>query len=136
MANVEEKLIPRELVSGVGFIDYNSPVSQARQELKDAPAIIVTKDGEYFGVIDSRVLHGTKSGRVSGSEKIGKLAIRAPSVSDTSSVEDLAYYFYKLRIKNLPYVDNGKITGVVERSTLLKMLLSLHILDQVRVSDD
>ncbi len=50
-------------------------------------------------------------------------------------MEDLAYYFFKLRTKSLPYSQEGKITGVVERGTLLKMLLSLHALDEVKVSE-
>lgn len=135
MSDIESKLLTKELISGVGFVDYNSSVSQARQELGGMPALIVTKDGEYCGLIDSRVLTGIKSIRTAGSEKVGKIAVRAPMVSNSSSVEDLAYYFYRLRIKNLPYVQGGKITGVVERSTLLKMLLSLHALDQVSVSE-
>lgn len=135
MADIEERRIPRELVSDVGFIDYNSSLSSARLELKSAPAIVVTKNGEYYGLVDSRSLNGARSRKIPGPEKVGKLAVKAPRVSDTSSVEDLAYYFYKLRVKNLPYTQGGKITGVVERGTLMKMLLSLHALDATKVSD-
>ncbi len=135
MTNIEEKKLPKELVSDVEFVDYNSSLSDARRALKNAPALIVTKDGDYFGIVDSRVLTGKKSLKLSGSEKIGKLAVKAPRVSDITSVEDLAYYFFKLRTKSLPYTQSGKITGVVERGTLLKMLLSLHALDEVLVSE-
>lgn len=135
MVDIEERRIPKELVSDAGFVDYDSPLSDARKALKKAAALIVTKDGEYYGLVDSRVLTGSKSLKAPGSEKVGKLAVRAPKVSDTSSVEDLAYYFFKLRIKSLPYTEGEKITGVVERGTVLKMLLSMHALDQVKVSE-
>lgn len=135
MVNIEERKLPKELVSEVEFVDYNSTLSEARKALKSAPALVVTKDGDYFGIVDSRVLTGKKSLKIPGSEKIGKLAVKAPKVSDITSVEDLAYYFFKLRTKSLPYVQAGKITGVVERGTILKMLLSLHALDEVRVSE-
>ncbi len=135
MVDIEERQIPKELVSEVEFVDYNSSLSKAVEARKGAPAVIVTKDGEYYGLVDSRILNRMNSGRAPASEKIGKLAIRAPQVSDSSSVEDLAYYFYKLRVKNLPYTQGGKITGVIERGTLLKMLLSLHALDEAKVSD-
>ncbi|MDE1865705.1 MAG: CBS domain-containing protein [Candidatus Micrarchaeota archaeon] len=135
MADIEERRIPAELVSKVGFIDFNTSISRAKEELKSTPAMVVTKNGEYYGLIDSRAIHSARTLRVPSSEKIGKLAVRAPRVSDTSSVEDLAYYFYKLRLKNLPYVQGDRITGVVERRTLLKMLLSLRALDEVRISE-
>ncbi len=135
MANIEGKMLPRELVSSVEFVDYDSSLSDARKALRNSPALIVTKDGDYFGLVDSRVLTGMKSLKLSGAQKVGKLAVKAPRVSDISSVEDLAYYFFKLRVKSLPYTEGGKITGVVERGTLLKMLLSLHALDEVRVSE-
>jgi CBS domain-containing protein/ribosome-associated translation inhibitor RaiA len=134
MVDIEERRLPRELVSGVGFVDYNSSLSEARQELKNSPALVVTKDGEYYGLVDSRSLHGSGVAKMSGTERIGKLAVKAPRVSDSSSVEDIAYYFYKLRVKNLPYMQGDKITGVVERKTLVKMLLSLHALDEAKVS--
>jgi predicted transcriptional regulator len=135
MVNIEERKLPKELVSKVEFVDYNSSLSEARKALKSAPALVVTKDGDYFGLVDSRVLTGKKSLKIPLTEKIGKLAVKAPKVSDSSSVEDLAYYFFKLRTKSLPYMQSGKITGVVERGTLLKMLLSLHALEAVKVSE-
>jgi CBS domain-containing protein len=136
MVNIEEKRIPKELVSEAAFVDYNSSLSDARKALKNAPALIVTKDGDYFGLVDSRVLTSKSSLKLPGAEKIGKLAIKAPKVSDSSSIEDLAYYFFKLRTKSLPYASqSGKVTGVVERGMLLKMLLSFHALDDFKVSE-
>ena len=99
------------------------PPFEARESSRTAPALIVTKDGEYYGIVDSRVLTSMKSLKFAATEKIGKLAVKAPRVSDTTSVEDLAYYFYKLRVKNLPYMEDEKITGIVERKTVLKMML-------------
>ena len=58
MADIEGKTLPKELVSGVEFVDYDSSLSDARRALKSAPALIVTKDGEYSGVVDFQDPYG------------------------------------------------------------------------------
>ena len=131
----ENREFPAELASPTSFLDYKDPVSKARSGLKHNAALVINKDGEYYGIVDSRRLSGSASMRVSEKEKVGKFAVKVPRVSDETSVEDLAYYFHKLKVRALPYHSKGKIVGMVKRSTLLKMLLSLKSLDGLHVKD-
>lgn len=131
-SNVE---FPKELVSKTEFVDYKTSISKAREYLKSNHVIVVNKDGEYYGIVDSKALASAGSLKLSESEKVGKIAIKAPRVSDSTSIEDMAYYFYKNRVKNLPYSYGGKVTGVVQRNTLLKILLSLDTLSGISVMD-
>jgi signal-transduction protein with cAMP-binding, CBS, and nucleotidyltransferase domain len=133
MAKFDEQTVSREFASAVSFIDYATPISKARRQLRGEPAIIVNRNGEYYGILDTKSLAEWGSLKLQGSEKAGKLAVKAPRVSSSTSIGDMAYYFYKLRIKSLPYYHGGKIIGVIERSTLLKMLLSLRALDGMSV---
>lgn len=135
MVKFEDERLPKELVSEAVFIDYNMPISKARQQLNDVPAAIVRRNNEYYGVLDSKALSGGRSLKLQEREKVGKLAIKAPQVSSSTSLADTIYYFYKLRVKNLPYYSSGKIIGVISRSTVLKMLLSFKALDDIAVSE-
>ncbi len=124
-----------ELVSRTEFLDYKTPITKVIPMLNKYDAVIVMKDGEYFGMIDSHSISRTGLGLVLKDTSAYKYAEKTPKISDTTSIDDLIYYFYKTRRKALPYLREGKIKGVLSRSTLLKMLLSLHVLKGVKAED-
>lgn len=127
--------IPKELISSTFMLDYKTPMSKAGPYLKKYPALIINKNREYYGVMDSRtiyrVMHGLRS---SPDEKVERFSIKAPRITDSTSIYDLVSYFYKSGVKALPYTSGSKIVGVLERKTLLKVLLSLNILSDTKVN--
>ena len=128
--------IPKDLISGAASVDFKVPISKAGAYLKKYPAVIVKKDGKYYGVVDRRAIHrAMHKMNVSNSEKVGKITIKAPRITNSTSIYDMAYYFYKSGIKSLPFTSGNKIVGVLERMTLLKMLLSLNVLEGMRTSE-
>ncbi|MGC8478914.1 MAG: CBS domain-containing protein [Candidatus Micrarchaeia archaeon] len=122
-----------ELVSRTEFLDYKTPITKAVPLIDKYGAVVVMKEGEYLGIIDSRSI--SRSGLTLKGASASKFAEKTPKISDTTSIDDLIYYFYKTRRKALPYFSGGKIKGILSRSTLLKMLLSLHALKGIKAED-
>ncbi|MCL4373880.1 MAG: CBS domain-containing protein [Candidatus Marsarchaeota archaeon] len=134
MANIEK--IPDELITKAASFDYNTPITEVIPSLGKYEAVIIKKDKSYYGIIDTRALYRGKPGlRVSKGEKAGKFAVRVPKISDSTSIDDVIYYFYRGRVKALPYIKGNSIKGVLGRKTMLKMLLSLGILKDMHVEE-
>jgi predicted transcriptional regulator len=111
-------------------------MSEISSYLKKYPALIVTKDGDYSGVVDSRTIYRTKQGlKLSKDEKVERFSVKVPRITNSTSIYDLTNYFYKSGVKALPYSTGNRIVGVLERKTFLKVLLSLNILGDIRVSE-
>ncbi|MGC8495968.1 MAG: CBS domain-containing protein [Candidatus Micrarchaeia archaeon] len=128
--------IPDELVSKVGIYDYGTPIASIMKELAENDAVIIKKDKDYYGIIDSRAIYRSKLGlKVSSKEKAGKFVVHAPKISDSTSIDDVVLYFFKGGVKALPYVKGNKIIGVLKRATLLRMLLSIGILNQMSTEE-
>lgn len=134
MAEIQR--IPTELVSNTLYFDYKTPITRVIPALKKYPAVIINKGGDYLGIVDSRAIYRTTQGFKLGKEQsVEKFTVRVPKITDSTSVDDLIYYFYRARVKALPYVEGGRIRGIFERKTLLKMLLSLKILEDIKVNE-
>ena len=128
--------IPDDLISKTLTFDYKTRITKVISELKNYPAVVVSKDGSYYGMIDSRAIYRTKQNMTLGKEEnLGKFVMRVPRITNSTSVDDLVYYFYKSRTKALPYYNGKRISGVLERKTLLKMLLSLGALKEIKVRE-
>ncbi len=127
--------IPKELISDTLNLDYRTPMSKVSPYLKKYPAIIITKDKDYYGVVDSRTIYRAKQGlNLPSSEKVERFSVRAPKITNSTSIYDLVNYFYKSSVKALPYSSGNRIVGVLERTTFLKVLLSLNILEDMKVN--
>ena len=128
--------IPKELISNTLVLDYKTPMSKATPFLKKYPAIVINKDKTYFGVVDSRTIYrAEKSLKLSTNEKIEKFSVKAPKITDTTTIYDLIYYFYRSGVKALPYSNGSKIIGVLERRTFLKVLLSFNTFENMKVNE-
>lgn len=127
---------PKELLSKVSFADYKTSVADAKGMLKGSSALIIRKDGQYFGVVDSRAVYRhIPSMKISPSEKVHKIAVHAPKITSATTITDAAYYFCKSGLNALPYEEEGQIIGSLERPVLIKMMLSTRMLDQMKVGD-
>ncbi len=128
--------IPKELISNTLNLDYRTPVSKAASYLKKYSAIVISKDKEYCGILDTRTIYRTAHGMtLNENEKVERFAIKAPKITNSTSIYDIIAYFYKSGVKALPYMSGNKIVGVLERKTLLKVILSLNVLEDMKVSE-
>ena len=120
------------------FYDYKTPLTETMDDVKKLGAVIVTKDNEYYGVVDDRSIfrtRGLKSLNLYKNFSIGKFATKVPVLDSNTSLSGLINYFHESSAKALPYKEGVKITGIVKREMLLKTMLSLHLLSKVRAGD-
>lgn len=137
-ANIEKEQdeIPKELVTKTEIVDVKMPMSKAMQLLSVYPALIVTGNRQYRGILDARSIykaHGLIT--LNPNQSIEKYIDKLPTVQNNTKVDELVKEFYNSKTKALPFVSNGKFVGVLSRDTLLKMILSLKFLDGVAVKD-
>jgi CBS domain-containing protein len=137
MANLFESL-PSEFVSKTEFFDYKTPVTQTLDKVKKLGAVVILKNGEYYGVVDDRSIFRTRTLKplnFSKSFSIGKFARKLPVLDSSTSLNRLIGYFHEFSAKAFPYQEGKRITGVVKREVALSTILSLHIISKVKVSD-
>ena len=80
------------------------------------------------GVLDSRTISRSGRPNVSKKEAAGKYALKVPTIGRETSISKAIHDFYSTGVKALPYYDSGKITGVVHRDSMLRAILSMHML--------
>lgn len=126
--------VPDEFVSKTDFYDYKEPITEALAKIKKYGAVVVTKNKEYYGIVDNRsvVRKGTKIGKGSN---IGNFAAKAPLIDSNTTIEKAIHQFYTSSATALPYYERNKISGIVNRRQMLKAILSLHMLSKYYVSD-
>ncbi|MEM0087015.1 MAG: CBS domain-containing protein [Candidatus Micrarchaeaceae archaeon] len=129
------EILPREFISAAKFCDYKTPVMRIVDDVKKFGAVIVTKQGSYFGVVDTRTMARTQRSKLTKNFPVGKLAVRAPLIDEGTSIENAILHFHNTSIKVLPYVEKNKIRGVIRREKILSAMLSLHMLSKFKVSE-
>ncbi len=123
--------IPKELISKVSVFDSKVPITKVIPAIQKNEAVLINKQGVFYGVIDTRAIY--KAGmrlKLSKDMSAERFAVRTPKVMRSTGMNDLISYFYKVQAKALPFVSDGKIIGVIKRSTLLKMMLSLSLIEK------
>ena len=120
--------VPEEFVSKTAFFDYKTPVTELMPKLEKLGTIIILKNKEYAGVLDGRTMSRSGKPSVSKKEAAGKYALKVPMIGRETSISKAIHDFYSTGVKALPYYDSGKITGVVHRDSMLKAILSMHML--------
>lgn len=128
--------IPKELVSRAGSFEFSTPVSQTLSSISRDGAVIINKNGSYYGIIDNNALYrsGLQDKRARN-EDAGKYAVRVPVLRDSTSIDEAILGFYKSRAKALPYMSGNRVAGVISRYTMLKVLLSLKMLRGISASE-
>lgn len=127
--------IPDELVSKTISFDYKTPITKVIPALSKYSAVIVNKNKKYHGIIDRRSVYRTATLKLAKTEDLKRFSINAPKISENTSIDDIISYFYKARVRALPFSEGQKIVGVFERHTFLKMLLSLGLLKDMKVNE-
>jgi CBS-domain-containing membrane protein len=128
--------IPDKLVTRTVSFDCKTPVAKVLPSLDKYKAVIINKRNAYYGIIDSHAMYDAGRGlRLSTNQNIERYAVKAPKITNSTPIDDAVYYFYSARVRALPFLYGDKVGGIFERSTLLKMLLSLGILESMQVSE-
>ncbi len=136
LINQEKDNIPLELITKTESVDARTHISKAIQMLEKYPALIVNNGKEYYGIFDSRSI--SKSGaelKFQKNQTVEKYTTKVDPAVRKTTINELISYFYSSRIKALPFSDNKKIIGVLDRNTLLKMLLSFKMLEGIKVNE-
>jgi signal-transduction protein with cAMP-binding, CBS, and nucleotidyltransferase domain len=127
--------IPKELLTSTINLDYRTPMSSVIMHLKKYPAVVLYKDKDYYGIVDSRSIYRARHGlKLQEGEKVERFVTKVPQITNSTQVYELVNSFYKSGVKALPYSNGSKITGVLERRTLLKVLLSLNLVEGIQIN--
>ncbi len=126
--------LPKEFVSKTGFYDYKTPMVSVLGKLGEYGTVVVTKDGDYYGIVDSRAMARKGGANLSRSIAISKFSFKAPLLDKETSIEKAMAYFYTSGSKALPYYEK-RIIGIVKRDAILKAILSMHLLSKYTAWD-
>ncbi len=126
--------IPEEFVAKTATYDQKVPITSVIGDINKFGAVVITKDKQYYGIIDHRTLVRRGSLRVDNKFASGKFAHKVPVIASTSSIADAINLFYHSSSKTLPYAEGSAITGIIKRDEVLKAILSLHLLSKIKVS--
>lgn len=126
--------IPSEFVSEAKIYDFKQPLVEAISNVNKMGAVIVTKEGKYYGIVDARA--ATRAGlKLDKNFPVGKVAKQAPQLNEESDIEKAISLFYSSSTKALPFMRSGRVAGMVKRTAIIKAILSMHLLSDVKVND-
>ena len=115
-------------------LDYEETLATALSDIMQTKkAVVVTKDGEYYGMIDSGSLR-----RLSDDPnvlKAGHMAISAPVITGETTLMDVCKLFFTSRLKALPLLEGKRIVGVINFTDLLRKLSDEKVLEHHKVSE-
>ncbi|MGI0141342.1 MAG: CBS domain-containing protein [Candidatus Micrarchaeales archaeon] len=120
--------IPPEFISNAALFDYKTPLSRLLGKIKSQGAVVITKNGEYYGIVDGRTIASKGALKLNEKFSAGKAAKKAPTLDESVSIEKAIHRFYDSSTKALPYLEGNKITGIIKREMMLRAILSLHLL--------
>ncbi|MCL5440381.1 MAG: CBS domain-containing protein [Candidatus Marsarchaeota archaeon] len=127
-------VIFEKLVTKATVYDYKTPATKVVHLLGKKSAVVVMKDGQYYGMLDPKSLGSAMQGLEIKGASIEKYTAKVPKITSHTMMDDLVSLFYKSRAKALPFVSGNKVKGILERSTVLKILLSLNSLRGLKVN--
>lgn len=124
--------VPKEFVSKTAFYDYKTPITEILGTLGTYGAVVLTKDKEYYGIIDDRSIAKKGGTNVEKRAAAGKYAVKVPLLDRETSLAKAIHHFYTTDAKALPYTESGKVLGIVKRDAILKAILSMHMLSSYK----
>lgn len=115
-------------------LDGSDSLSKALPQLDESPAVIVTKNGKYLGIIDHRCV--TQGVRDPHSVKCETVIVKPPVVSTGTGARELMDAFLLGSFKALPVLDGEKNpVGITTRVELLKDIVIEGAVPQMPVVD-
>ncbi len=116
------------------ILDSSEPLSKALPQLDVTPAVLVTKNGKYYGMIDHRsVSQGIRDPSMTKCETV---IAKPPVMLRNTGVIELVSAFMLGHFKALPVVeDDDTPLGITTRVEALKEMRSERILPKGKVSE-
>ncbi len=116
------------------ILDSSDSLSKALPQLDEMPAVIVTKNGKYFGIIDHRSL--SQGMRVPQNVKCETAVSKPPVLTEDAGIDQRIDAFLLGHYKALPVCgkDESPI-GITTRIELLKELVIESLIPSVNVAD-
>lgn len=116
------------------ILDSSEPLSKALSHLSDSPAVVVTKGGRYYGIIDHRSV--SKGVRDPRNTKCESVIVKPPVMPKSAGILELVNAFLLGHFKALPVVDAKQSPlGVTTRVELLKDMRKSKLVPRGAVSD-
>jgi CBS domain-containing protein/ribosome-associated translation inhibitor RaiA len=115
------------------IIDGNVPLSKALDYiLNTGTAVMITKNGKYYGLIDDRDIRPNISD--SSHTKAIRAAVRAPHLTEGMPLEDHMRAFMAGHFKALPVVEKGRIVATVSRADVMDEMVKVGNVPKTSVS--
>jgi predicted transcriptional regulator len=116
------------------ILDGSEPLSKVLTHLDEAPAVIVTRKGKYYGLIDHRsVSDGFKKPHETRCEKA---VVKPPLIVENASILERVELFLQGHFKALPVVDeNDEPIAITTRVELLKDMARERMMPGGNVTD-
>lgn len=128
--------IPMKLITKTQFVDVKTPVQKVLQLLSEYSAVIINKNQKYYGVVDSRSIQRSRVAlELPRGQSIERFVDHVTPINSKVEFQELIQSFLKTRGKAIPVLLNGKIVGLLDRVTVLKMLLSFRMLGDIKIRD-
>src|SRR5271163_3007544 len=113
------ELIPKEFVSDTAFYDYKDQMSDAMSKVNKFGAVVVFKEGEYYGIVDDRSIAKQGTTKIPQNYPVGKFARSVPILDMSSNIKQAIQVFYDSSSKAIPFAENKKIKGILKRTDIL-----------------
>lgn len=128
--------INAELVDDVPHVNYTDKIISVIDSVRKHGGLIVYSGKNFKGIIDSSSLGRTiQRIDIPKDMSVEKITDVVPILDNKSSILDAIKYMHAARTNVLPYAHRNKVTGIVQRSTLLKSILSLGLASGATVKD-
>lgn len=127
--------IPEEFITETAVYDHKTPITSVMNKIQSYGAIVVTKNGEYFGVVDTRGIARRGETRLTEKVSVGKFATKVKLLDRSTSIHDAIAEFSRSSMKALPFTEANRIKGIVKRDAIMRAVLSLHLLGGISVEE-
>lgn len=116
------------------ILDSSDSLSKALPQLDEMPAVIVTKNGKYYGIIDHRSL--SQAIRIPQNVKCETAVSKPPVLTEDSGIDQRLDAFLLGHYKALPVCGKDEAPlGITTRIELLKELVVESLIPVVNVSE-
>ena len=113
-------------------LDSSDSISKALPELEETPAVVITKNGKYYGIIDHRSLGNNM--RLPQTTKCESAVTRPPVLSEGADMMERVNAFLLGHFKALPVLDAEETPiGITTRVELVKELIVESLIPKMEV---
>ncbi|MCL5106197.1 MAG: CBS domain-containing protein [Candidatus Marsarchaeota archaeon] len=135
MVRLRINYVPQELATKTISLSSNEPITKIIPMIKDKKyeGVIINKNNKYLGIIDSKGLYKFSDMRMQKNESAEGFVVKAPVINNETDLFTVLDYFTSAKTNVLPYSYKNKIDSVLTRKSLLKLILSSKLMNEMPV---